>query len=92
MSEWRDSNTRPLGPKPSTLTGLRYTPNNAYLLLQRKEVSRHYNCAVRAGFEPAVPVFQYDSLANCWFQPLTHLTDAGAKIRQTFSIIQTFAS
>lgn len=30
--------------------------------------------AVREGFEPSIPVSQYDSLANCWFQPLTHLT------------------
>ncbi len=24
------------------------------------------------GFEPSVPVTQYGSLANYWFQPLTH--------------------
>ena len=24
------------------------------------------------GFEPSVPVTQHGSLANCWFQPLTH--------------------
>ena len=30
--------------------------------------------AERGGFEPPVPVTQYDSLANCWFQPLTHLS------------------
>ena len=30
--------------------------------------------AVEAGFEPAVPVSQYVSLANWWFQPLTHST------------------
>lgn len=34
--------------------------------------------AVRAGFEPAVRVSTYDSLANCWFQPLTHLTSSQA--------------
>jgi hypothetical protein len=37
----------------------------------------HYfpdNLAERGGFEPPVPVTQYDSLANCWFQPLTHLS------------------
>lgn len=28
----------------------------------------------RGGFEPPVPVTQYDSLANCWFKPLTHLS------------------
>ena len=30
--------------------------------------------AERGGFEPPVPVFQYVSLANWWFQPLTHLS------------------
>ena len=33
-----------------------------------------YPEAERGGFEPPVPVAQYDSLANCWFQPLTHLS------------------
>ena len=33
--------------------------------------------AERGGFEPPVPVSQYDSLANCWFQPLTHLSKSG---------------
>ena len=32
--------------------------------------------AERAGFEPAIPVSQYDGLANRWFQPLTHLSKA----------------
>ena len=32
--------------------------------------------AERAGFEPAIPVSQYDGLANRWFQPLTHLSEA----------------
>ena len=30
--------------------------------------------AVRGGFEPPVRLIPYGSLANCWFQPLTHLT------------------
>ncbi len=30
--------------------------------------------AERGGFEPPVRVTPYDSLANCWFQPLTHLS------------------
>ena len=30
--------------------------------------------AERGGFEPPVPASRYDSLANCWFQPLTHLS------------------
>ena len=36
---------------------------------------KHYpNLAERTGFEPVVPVTQYVSLANWWFQPLTHLS------------------
>ena len=30
--------------------------------------------AEKGGFEPPVPLAEYDSLANCWFQPLTHLS------------------
>ena len=26
------------------------------------------------GFEPPVHYYAYDSLANCWFKPLTHLS------------------
>ena len=32
--------------------------------------------AEREGFEPSVPVSQYDGLANRWFKPLTHLSVA----------------
>ncbi len=35
--------------------------------------------AVRAGFEPAVQSYPYGSLANYWFQPLTHLTGIQVK-------------
>ena len=35
---------------------------------------KHYHLAERTGFEPVVPVTQYVSLANWWFQPLTHLS------------------
>ena len=41
--------------------------------------------AVREGFEPSVQFNPYGSLANCWFQPLIHLTFSSflrmAKIR-----------
>ena len=30
--------------------------------------------AERGGFEPPVRFNPYDSLANCWFKPLTHLS------------------
>ena len=43
----------------------------------------HFNfVAVRPGFEPGVPVSKYDGLANRWFQPLTHLTNAFKKRTQ----------
>ena len=32
--------------------------------------------AERGGFEPPVRFNPYDSLANCWFKPLTHLSKA----------------
>ena len=61
MSGREDSNLRPPGPKPGALTGLRYAP----------KISLN---AVEEGFEPPVPVSQYDDLANRWFKPLTHST------------------
>ena len=33
-----------------------------------------HNVAERGGFEPPVQITPYGSLANCWFQPLTHLS------------------
>lgn len=44
-------------------TGLRYFPK--------------YFPAVREGFEPSVQFNPYGSLANYWFEPLTHLTFVG---------------
>ena len=64
MSGREDSNLRPPGPKPGALTGLRYAPKNIFTSLK----------AVEEGFEPPVPVSQYDDLANRWFKPLTHST------------------
>jgi hypothetical protein len=58
-SGWQDSNLRPPAPKAGAMTGLRYTPN----FVQRRE--RDSNPRYR---------FQYVSLANWWFQPLTHLS------------------
>ena len=40
-----------------------------------KQLLRYF-FAERGGFEPPVPVTQYVSLANWWFQPLTHLSVA----------------
>ena len=40
--------------------------------------------AVRVGFEPTVQISPYDSLANCSFRPLRHLTvnSVGGKCKQ----------
>jgi hypothetical protein len=42
--------------------------------------------AERGGFEPPVPVKKYGSLANCWFQPLTHLSKMGDKNKKIFNV------
>ena len=73
----KDSNLRPPAPKAGALAGLRHTP--------KKKTMQHrlLSFAEKGGFEPPVPIAGYDSLANCWFQPLTHLSSAlncGAKV------------
>jgi hypothetical protein len=45
------------------------------ILRNQKNASRHsLPSAERGGFEPPVRFKAYDSLANCWFKPLTHLS------------------
>ena len=73
----KDSNLRPPAPKAGALAGLRHTPKKKTIL------HRLLSFAEKGGFEPPVPIAGYDSLANCWFQPLTHLSSAvncGAKV------------
>ena len=77
LSGQKDSNLRPPAPKAGALAGLRHTP--------KKKTIQHRlpSFAEKGGFEPPVPIAGYDSLANCWFQPLTHLSsvvNCGAKI------------
>ncbi len=48
-----------------------------------------FTFAVRAGFEPAVRVTPYVSLANWWFQPLTHLTKRGCKYNDLICHLST---
>jgi hypothetical protein len=46
-----------------------------YALEGRCSIQLSYRTyAERGGFEPPVQFNPYDSLANCWFQPLTHLS------------------
>ena len=56
LSGYQDSNLGPLGPKPSALPDCA-TPRT---IIQ----TSFFNMAVREGFEPSVPFYQYDSLAN----------------------------
>jgi hypothetical protein len=72
----QDSNLRPPGPKPGAMTGLRYAPNSFG--------------AERGGFEPPVQFDPYDSLANCSFRPLRHLSVLGTANIGTFSLIPNF--
>ena len=43
---------------------------------KKDDLHRLLSFAEKGGFEPPVPLAGYDSLANCWFQPLTHLSSA----------------
>ena len=84
----QDSNLRPPGPKPGAMTGLRYAPktilmfeiliifNHELLTFLSDFLSEKPETfpAEREGFEPSVPVSTYDSLANCSFRPLRHLS------------------
>ncbi len=84
-SGWQDSNLRPSAPKADAIPGYA-TPrkNLIFNSLQistikpvnqnRIRISDQISFAERGGFEPPVRVTPYDSLANCWFQPLTHLS------------------
>ena len=55
-------------------TGLRYTPNWCFLFNIFSKYGLQY-FAESGGFEPPVQFNPYDSLANCWFQPLTQLSE-----------------
>ena len=77
LSGQKDSNLRPPAPKAGALAGLRHTPKKKTIY------HRLLSFAEKGGFEPPVPIAGYDSLANCWFQPLTHLSsvvNCGAKL------------
>ena len=77
LSGQKDSNLRPPAPKAGALAGLRHTPK------KKTMQPSSFFFAEKGGFEPPVPLAGYDSLANCWFQPLTHLSVvqiAGAKL------------
>ena len=81
LSGYQDSNLGPPGPKPGALAGLRYTPKNITSIIERLLF------LISAGLPtfPSQPARRegdsnpryshpYGSLANCWFQPLTHLS------------------
>ena len=61
-SGWQDSNLRPPAPKAGAITGLRYIPSYPIFF-----------CG-EGGIRTPGTLIEYDSLANCWFQPLTHLS------------------
>ncbi len=69
MSGQQDSNLRSPAPKAGAMTGLRYAPFNFL-----NPVGQGFASLRREGdSNPRYP-YEYDSLANCWFQPLTHLS------------------
>ncbi len=58
-SGYQDSNLGPPAPKAGALTGLRYIPK--YIMRRGGDSNPRYS-------------YPYVSLANWWFQPLTHLS------------------
>ena len=77
VSGQKDSNLRPPAPKAGALAGLRHTPKKKTIR------NRLLAFAEKGGFEPPVPIAGYDSLANCWFQPLTHLSRCELRCKST---------
>ncbi len=81
MSGYQDSNLGPPGPKPGALAGLRYTPKKLFfytpkpiLLKQMFKKNRFPKTMRREGDSNPRHGRPCGSLANCWFQPLTHLS------------------
>jgi hypothetical protein len=53
----------PEGSNPLTASATKKAPETGAFFVAETE-----------GFEPSVPNYQYDGLANRWFQPLTHVS------------------
>lgn len=62
------------GFEPATSCPQSRRDNRATLHPERYYQKSGY--AERGGFEPPVHEKMYGSLANCWFKPLTHLSEA----------------
>jgi hypothetical protein len=70
------SDSEPEGSNPVTSPPTKKAPETGAFLLAETE-----------GFEPSVPNYQYDGLANRWFQPLTHVSipmAAGGRIARRY--------
>ena len=71
MSGRQDSNLRPSGPKPDALPGCA-TPRNLSFYFKKEHFFERPETAWRKrDSNPRYPC-EYGSLANYWFQPLTH--------------------
>ena len=69
-------------------TGLRYSPGILWLVLICIRQMQIFSRAVRARFELAVHFKAYDSLANYWIRPLSHLTCLYCEPRSLFSFLR----
>ena len=67
-----DSNWGSPAPKAGAITGLRYIP---WMFIKKTPLSGGRFCG-EGGIRTPGTLIEYDSLANCWFQPLTHLSVA----------------
>ena len=72
-----DSNWGSPAPKAGAITGLRYIPQAPWAGLKKKDATRtSLFFGGEGGIRTPGTLIEYDSLANCWFQPLTHLSVA----------------
>ena len=97
LSGHPDSNWGSPAPKAGAITGLRYAPGT-------KKTPCGASFGGEGGIRTPGTLIEYDSLANCWFQPLTHLSvcfvrlkstafslsKSGAKLRTFFELTKKF--
>ena len=73
LSGHPDSNWGSPAPKAGAITGLRYAPP-VPSLSKKDAFCGGVFLGGEGGIRTPGTLIEYDSLANCWFQPLTHLS------------------
>ena len=84
-----DSNWGSPAPKAGAITGLRYIPSPLQEKRRLADVFHSFYFGGEGGIRTPGTLIEYDSLANCWFQPLTHLSVAwGFQRKNAFFAIE----